>query len=241
MEVIKNGFENKRLGIKLDVYVIDGKEWFKAQDVSNHLDYIQASDMLRNIDFIDDNTTKRNMLSDKGNYTDTRFINEIALYECVLKIRDSKTDLVKHNRYIKAREFQRWVFEEVLPSLRKNNFYIDKDNITQDQIKYLKSFLFDFCSYGKMPLGSASKLIFGEEKELKIRLINLGYLDYEKCKVRQIKTKGSNDIEYDVFCYNVSGTYVNGVTKEQLQVSLTNAGFAYFKHLFVNNKDLGDK
>lgn len=236
MEVIKNGFENKRLGIKLDVYVIDGKEWFKAQDVSEFFGYTKTLNMLRNIDFIDENSCSHIMSTAQGNKYEATLINEVALYEAICKIR--KSDILRYN---KAREFQKWVFGEVLPSLRKNNFYIDKDNITQDQIKYLKSFLFDFCSYGKMPLGSASKLIFGEEKELKRRLINLGYLDYEKCKVKQIKTKGSNDIEYDVFCYNVSGTYVNGVTKEQLQVSLTNAGFAYFKHLFVNNKDLGDE
>ena len=30
MKIIKNGFKNERLGVELDVYVIDGKEWFKA-------------------------------------------------------------------------------------------------------------------------------------------------------------------------------------------------------------------
>lgn len=133
MKIIKKGFKNERLDIELDVYVINEKEWFRAQDVSRHLDYLQASDMLRNIDFIDENTTKHSMLSEKGNYSDVRFINEIALYECVLKIRDSNTDAIKHNRYNKAREFQKWVFGEILPSMRKNNYYVDEENINDKQ------------------------------------------------------------------------------------------------------------
>lgn len=137
MEIIKNGFKNERLGIELDVYVINEKEWFKAQDISNNLDYLQASDMLRNIDFIEENTIKHNMLSDKGNYSDTRFINEIALYECVLKIRDSKTDEIKHNRFLKAREFQKWVFSDVLPSLRKNGYYLN-ENMSSEQYEKLQ-------------------------------------------------------------------------------------------------------
>ncbi|MGL5000014.1 MAG: BRO-N domain-containing protein, partial [Cetobacterium sp.] len=95
---------------------------------SDYLGYIQASDMLRNIDFIEENTTKQNMLSDQGNYSEVRFIDEVGIYECVLKIR--KTDITRYN---KAREFQRWVFSEVLPSIRKNGFYLgesfDKDEL----------------------------------------------------------------------------------------------------------------
>ena len=239
MKIVKNGFKNERLGVELDVYIINGKEWFKAQDISNHLDYIQASDMLRNIDFIEDNTIKHNMLSDKGNYTDTRFINEIALYECVLKIRDSKTDLVKHNRYLKAREFQRWVFEEVLPSLRKNNYYIDKDNITKEQANKAIEYLLDLCDCGKLSLGKASMKIFGNKSELKNRLITLGLLDFKKCRFKQVEFTASNGQKYPLFVCNTSGTYEDRVAKHQLQVSITNAGYVWLKDKINENKDFG--
>lgn len=38
----------------------------------------------------------------------------------------------------KAEEFQDWVCGEVLPSLRKNNYYIDKENIDSTQLDKLK-------------------------------------------------------------------------------------------------------
>lgn len=50
MRIIKNGFKNARLGVELDVYVIDGKEWFKAQDISEFLGYQKTTNMTRNID-----------------------------------------------------------------------------------------------------------------------------------------------------------------------------------------------
>ena len=46
MEIKKNGFKNVRLGIELDVYVMKGKEWFKAQDISEYLGYRDAGKIL---------------------------------------------------------------------------------------------------------------------------------------------------------------------------------------------------
>ena len=195
--------------------------------------------MLRNIDFIEENTTKHNMLSDKGNYSDVRFINEIALYECVLKIRDSQTDITKHNRYVKAREFQKWVFEEVLPSIRKNNYYIDKNNITTEQSKKAVEYLLSLCDCGKISLGRASDKIFGNKSELKKRLVNLGWIDYENCKFVQQNFKASNGEIYPLFVCNMSGKYDNRIAKHNLQVSITNAGFVWLKHKFENEVGFG--
>lgn len=38
----------------------------------------------------------------------------------------------------KAEEFQEWVCGEVLPSIRKNGYYIDNNNITQEQLDKLQ-------------------------------------------------------------------------------------------------------
>ena len=107
--------------------MIDEKEWFKAQDISEYLEYRDRYNMTRSIDFVEDNSCTHNMRTAQGNEYEALFINEIALYECVLKIRDSKTDEDKHRRFVKAREFQKWVFSNVLPSLRKNGYYLNKD------------------------------------------------------------------------------------------------------------------
>lgn len=137
MEIIKKGFKNEILGIELDVYVINEKEWFKAQDISEHLEYRDRYNMTRSIDFVEDNSCTHNMRTVRGNEYEALFINEIALYECILKIRDSKTDEDKRRRFIKAREFQKWVFSNVLPSLRKNGYYLN-ENMSSEQYEKLQ-------------------------------------------------------------------------------------------------------
>lgn len=234
MDIIKNGFKNERLGIELDVYVIDGKEWFKAQDVSEYLEYAETKDMTRNIDFIEENTYRHIMPTAQGNNYEAIFINEIALYEIICKIRKSNTE-----RYNKAREFQKWVFEEVLPSLRKNNFYVDSENITKSQVDRLKDFLFDLCDIGKVSLGRASEKLFGNKQELKNRLVNLGWINYEDCTFKQQRFKTSRGDLYDLFVCNMSGVYENGEAKHQLQVSITNAGYIWLKGKFLQEPDFG--
>ena len=126
MEIIKNGFKNNRLGIELDVYIIEEKEWFKAKDISDFLGYSEAKDMTRIISF--EENINRHIVPNVVNPKGTLFINEFGLYEIICKI--NKTDSTRFN---KAREFQKWVFSEVLPSIRKNNYYVDKENITDKQ------------------------------------------------------------------------------------------------------------
>lgn len=134
MEIIKNGFKNERLGIELDVYVIDGKEWFKDSDIASFLEYRDSFNMKRSIDFLQENSIPR---FTRNGY-EAHYINEMALYEAVLKIRNSETDEIKKSRYAKAREFQKWVFSEVLPSLRENGIYAEQ-NITSQQLEsYVK-------------------------------------------------------------------------------------------------------
>lgn len=119
MKKIENKFVNEKLGLMLDVYVDEnGREWFKAQDVSEFLEYRMASDMTRIISF-EENSTTRVMRSGINNTSTISFINEMAIYEIVCKI--TKADAV---RYEKAREFQRWVFGEVLPEIRKHGAYV---------------------------------------------------------------------------------------------------------------------
>lgn len=232
MKIIKNGFKNERLGIELDVYEINGKEWFRGKQVAKILGYRDSERFTRIVSF-KENISTHNVGSGEVKHNET-FVNEFALYEVVCKI--NKTDI---ERYTKAREFQQWVFSEVLPSLRKNNFYVDKDNITESQAEKLKIYLFDLCDMGKISLGKASELMFGNKKELKERLIKLGWLDYENCTFIQQKFKATNDKVYELFVTNISSTYEKGVVKSQMQMSITNAGYIYLKNLFENNPELG--
>lgn len=234
MEIIKNGFKNERLGIELDVYVIGGKEWFKAQDISDILFYQDTRHMSRNVEINDKNSYLQTLETAQGNKYKALFISESVLYEIIFRI--TKRDV---KRYSLAREFQKWVFEEVLPSLRKNNFYINKNQITKEQVDLLKECLFDLCEDGKIALGKASMRIFGDKSELKKRLINSGFLDYDNCTWKQKRFKASNGKIYELFACNVSTVVEKGLAKSTLQVSLTNAGYIWLKDRINKDKDFG--
>ena len=233
-------FENSRLDMEIFVYEIEGKEWFIGKDVAELLGYPNPSTAVsenikpsqRKSMYV--RTIENIGISEKPNSeiitinNNRSFITEIGLYQLVMKSRKPE-----------AEEFQKWIYEEVLPSLRKNNFYIDKENITESQAEKLKIYLFDLCDMGKISLGKASELIFGNKKELKERLVKLGWLDYENCTFIQQKFKATNDKVYELFVTNISSTYEKGVVKSQMQMSITNAGYIYLKNLFEKYPELG--
>lgn len=130
MEIIKNGFKNERLGVELDVYLINGKEWFRAKEVANILGYRDSERFTRIINFTE-NVSTHNVGSGNIKHNES-FVNEFGLYEVVCKI--NQTDMV---RYDKAREFQRWVFEEVLPSLIIMVLYILENSSTKIKMQEL--------------------------------------------------------------------------------------------------------
>lgn len=119
----EKGFKNDKLGLELDIYYVDGvNEWFLAKDVSDFLGYSKAGDMTRLISF-EENLASHNMRIGNTN-TNVTMINEFGLNEILCKI--TKSDIKRWN---KARVFQRWVFGEVLPLIRKNGAYV---NVTKD-------------------------------------------------------------------------------------------------------------
>ena len=120
MKKIENKFVNEKLGLMLDVYADEnGKEWFKAQDIAEFLEYRDTHTMTRYLNEPEMHSYTLNWCTAQGNQYQAMFIDEYALYEVVLRV--TKADAV---RYEKAREFQRWVFGEVLPELRKHGAYV---------------------------------------------------------------------------------------------------------------------
>ncbi|MGL5962629.1 MAG: BRO-N domain-containing protein [Cetobacterium sp.] len=113
------------------------KEWFKTKEVSLFLGYRDSERVTRVVSFKENIITHN--VGDEINPIGTSFINEFGLYETLCKI--NKTDI---ERYNKAREFQKWVFSEVLPSIRQNGAYVDEDHITKEQYGRLKDTLLLF-------------------------------------------------------------------------------------------------
>lgn len=249
MNLVGRKFNNPRLDIDINVYEIDGKQWFIGKEVTDVLDYKDSSQAIRKS--VSEHSKRKcyvetieitgNCLSDVSEKRTVKnnmmMLSVSGFYQLVLK---SNKD--------KAVEFQEWVCDEVLPSLENNGYVIDEKNINKEQFGRLendylrvKGYLFDLCGMGKISLGRASELIFGNDKELRKRLMNLGWIDYENCKFTQQKFKNSKGDVYELFVCNVSGTYNNGVVKHSLQVSITNAGYIWLKDKFEKDNDLGLK
>lgn len=114
-------FKNPDLGAVRAV-VIDGEPWFVGNDVARALGYKDFYSALRHNVAEDDK--RLCPVSSTSGVQDTTVINESGLYALIF---GSKLD--------KAKEFKHWVTSEVLPSIRKNGGYIQKqENLTPEQI-----------------------------------------------------------------------------------------------------------
>ncbi len=104
-------FSNTEFG-ELGVMVIDGKEYFPATQCAKLLGYAKPADAIRNhCKGVFKTETPTNGGIQKVNY-----IPEGDLYR-----------LIVSSKLPAAEKFERWVFDEVLPSIRKNGGYGDID------------------------------------------------------------------------------------------------------------------
>ncbi|MGL5647014.1 MAG: BRO-N domain-containing protein [Clostridium sp.] len=143
MKLIGKEFKNARLGIEIHVYEIEGKEWFIGKDMVKLLGYSEKSKPLRRwgergsivweenknkmyVKTIENTGMCAESTSEIIVNNNVTFINECGLYQLVF---GSTLD--------GAKEFQKWVFSEVLPSIRKNNYYINEDHISEEQYNKL--------------------------------------------------------------------------------------------------------
>ncbi|HDR7533025.1 TPA: phage antirepressor KilAC domain-containing protein [Bacillus anthracis] len=96
---------------KLEILMKDGKEYFPATYVANLLGYANATEAIKRhcktegVAFHEVPTT--------SGVQNKKFINEPNLYRLIVK---SKLPQAEH--------FEKWVFEEVLPSIRKHGAYM---------------------------------------------------------------------------------------------------------------------
>lgn len=117
-------FEHEEFG-EVRVVMIDGEPWFVAADVCRILELGNSSQAVSRLD--DDEkrkiTESRVVVDPHFNIgSDSReinVVNEPGLYRLVFASRKKE-----------AREFQRWVYHEVLPSIRKTGSYSVNKNTT---------------------------------------------------------------------------------------------------------------
>ena len=89
------------------VVEVDGEPWWVAKDVCDVLGIANPSDALERLD--DDERSRFNL----GRQGEANVVNEPGLFSLILGSRKPE-----------AKAFKRWVTHEVLPSLRRNGFYV---------------------------------------------------------------------------------------------------------------------
>lgn len=107
-------FQNDKFG-NIRLILIGGKEHFVANDVAISLGYSNPTDaILRHCV----NIVKHDVENSRGQLRETNVINEGDVYR-----------LITHSKLPNAEQFERWVFDEVLPSIRKNGTYMTDEMI----------------------------------------------------------------------------------------------------------------
>jgi len=105
-------FENQEFG-QLRMIFIEGKQYFMANDVAKALGYSVPKDAVaRHCK----GAMKQRYLTEGGEQ-EVNFIPEGDVYRLIIR-----------SRLPKAEEFEHWVFDEVLPSIRQTGNYINGTN-----------------------------------------------------------------------------------------------------------------
>lgn len=116
-------FKNASFG-NLEVLTIEGKQWFPAIKVAEILGYANPRKAIRDHSK-EKGVTIRSVLSN-GGIQNKKFIDEGNLYRLITK-----------SKLPQAEQFEEWVFDDVLPTLRKTGSYQVKPLTTSEQIQLI--------------------------------------------------------------------------------------------------------
>lgn len=109
-------FEHSAFG-KLEVLIKDGKEYFPATEIAAILGYKNPRDAIAK-HCKKDGIIAVSQITTEGNSYQKKYINESNLYRLIVK-----------SKLPEAEKFESWVFEEVLPTIRKTGGYVANDDL----------------------------------------------------------------------------------------------------------------
>lgn len=121
-------FKNEVFG-EVRIIKVDNKELFCASDVARALGYNKPNDAV-NQHCIKDGTVKHSIIDSIGRTQKANFINESNLYRLIIR---SKLE--------SAQQFEKWVFEEVLPQIRQTGGYIPVSQEDDEEALMAKALL----------------------------------------------------------------------------------------------------
>lgn len=108
-------FENSEFG-ELGVLVVDGKEYFPATECAKMLGYKNPHKAIK--DHCKIEGVNEMLVPTKGGSQKKKFINEGNLYRLIVK-----------SKLPSAEKFETWVFDEVLPTIRKTGGYVSNSEL----------------------------------------------------------------------------------------------------------------
>lgn len=117
-------FKNSSFG-NLEVLTIEGKQWFPAINVAEILGYANPHKAVRD-HTKERGVTIRSVIDSLGRNQNKKFIDEGNLYRLITK-----------SKLPQAEQFEEWVFDDVLPTLRKTGSYQVKPLTTSEQIQLI--------------------------------------------------------------------------------------------------------
>lgn len=108
-------FENEMFG-KLEILIIDGKEYFPATEMGRILGYSNPHKAIK--DHCKLKGVNETLVPTSGGNQKKKYIDEGNLYRLIVK-----------SKLPTAEKFESWVFDEVLPSIRKHGAYMTDETL----------------------------------------------------------------------------------------------------------------
>ncbi|HDH5864354.1 phage antirepressor KilAC domain-containing protein [Staphylococcus aureus] len=113
-------FQNSQFG-DLEILTIEGKQWFPAINVAETLGYTNPRKAIRD-HAKERGVTIRSVIDSLGRNQNKKFIDEGNLYR-----------LISRSKLPQAEQFEEWVFDDVLPAIRKHGIYAT-DNVIENTL-----------------------------------------------------------------------------------------------------------
>ena len=214
--ILEKSFTNSQLGIKLNSYIDEEcNVFFKAKEVAQILGYKNTEDAIKR-HVSENNKIKKVQHRETRGCTFTFYINEPGFYELVFK-----------SRLPAAKIFREWVFNKVLPSIRKHGYYNmfkskRKKRVIIDGVKFYKHDVFD--NYAASKDGVVINL--KNKKIMKMSKNNSGYLSFGIYNKNLKKTKAyfQHRFVYEVFNGKIPPNFeidhINGIKTDNQKINL---------------------
>lgn len=227
-------FKNEKFG-EIEILIENGKEYFPATEIAKILGYSNPQKAIR--DHCKENgCTIRSVIDRLGRTQEKKFINESNLYRLITK-----------SNLPQAEIFESWIFDDVLPTIRKTGMYMT-DNVWESIMKEPEKIGELIINYGKV---KKEKELLEEENQLQKQLI----AEYKPIKEYVDTILSSEDtmtITQIAADYGLSAYELNNILNDNriirkvggqwiLYVDHMNKGYTKSETITVKKKDGTDK